>query len=254
MSGRVNSPLFGRALVERTKIDHIRWWVPQPISSMPSLADPSTLITSAVAYTSWPTGVAAKCCYLYCSANRAFTCIQKRSDAIERGVFKIITGVASTCGNVALAPWGRAMDVGDWLRSVGLVQYEPMFRAHEIDDEVLPELSEGDLEKLGVPLGHRKRLMKAIAALDRDGPYRRQLSPVQPRRRTRTSEGGAAILRADEGRLHCRGPDRSRSGLADPIVRPERGRNPLLPQAGLRVVGLLPCSAFDRCRLAAAPA
>ena len=62
---------------------------------------------------------------------------------------------------------GRAMDVGDWLRSVGLAQYEPMFRTHEIDDEVLPELSEGDLEKLGIPLGHRKRLMKAIAALGR---------------------------------------------------------------------------------------
>jgi hypothetical protein len=57
------------------------------------------------------------------------------------------------------------MDVGGWLRSLGLAQYEPMFRAHEIDSEVLPELSEGDLEKLGMPLGHRKRLMKAIAAL-----------------------------------------------------------------------------------------
>jgi hypothetical protein len=40
-----------------------------------------------------------------------------------------------------------------------------MFRAHEIDSEVLPELSEGDLRKLGMPLGHRKRLLKAIAAL-----------------------------------------------------------------------------------------
>jgi class 3 adenylate cyclase len=57
------------------------------------------------------------------------------------------------------------MDVGGWLRSLGLAQYEPMFRAHEIDSEVLPELSEGDLEKLGMPLGHRKRMMKAIAAL-----------------------------------------------------------------------------------------
>jgi class 3 adenylate cyclase/predicted ATPase len=57
------------------------------------------------------------------------------------------------------------MDVGGWLRSLGLAQYEPMFRAHEIDSEVLPELSEGDFEKLGMPLGHRKRLMKAIAAL-----------------------------------------------------------------------------------------
>jgi hypothetical protein len=57
------------------------------------------------------------------------------------------------------------MDVGGWLRSLGLAQYEPIFRAHEIDGEVLPELNEGDLEKLGLPLGHRKRLIKAIAAL-----------------------------------------------------------------------------------------
>jgi predicted ATPase/class 3 adenylate cyclase len=57
------------------------------------------------------------------------------------------------------------MDIGSWLRSLGLEQYEPLFRTHQIDDEVLPELSEGDLEKLGIPLGHRKRLMKAISAL-----------------------------------------------------------------------------------------
>lgn len=63
------------------------------------------------------------------------------------------------------ARWGRTMDVGGWLQSLGLAQYEPMFRAHEIDSEALAELNEGDLEKLGIPLGHRKRLMKAIAAL-----------------------------------------------------------------------------------------
>jgi class 3 adenylate cyclase len=57
------------------------------------------------------------------------------------------------------------MDVGDWLRSLGLGQYEDTFRANEIDTDVLPELTEVDLEKLGVPLGHRKRLLKAIAGL-----------------------------------------------------------------------------------------
>jgi len=57
------------------------------------------------------------------------------------------------------------MDVGDWLRNLGLSQYEAMFRANEIDTDVLPELTETDLEKLGVPLGHRKRLLKAIAGL-----------------------------------------------------------------------------------------
>jgi len=57
------------------------------------------------------------------------------------------------------------MDLGGWLRSLGLDQYEATFRANEIDTDVLPELTETDLEKLGLPLGHRKRLLKAIAGL-----------------------------------------------------------------------------------------
>jgi class 3 adenylate cyclase/tetratricopeptide (TPR) repeat protein len=56
------------------------------------------------------------------------------------------------------------MDVGEWLRSLGLSQYETVFRESEIDTDVLPELTDADLEKLGLPLGHRKRLLKAIAA------------------------------------------------------------------------------------------
>src|SRR5271166_769759 len=48
------------------------------------------------------------------------------------------------------------MDVADWLRSLGLGQYETAFRENGID---------ADLEKLGVLLGHRKRLLKAIGNL-----------------------------------------------------------------------------------------
>src|SRR5438477_11817624 len=63
-------------------------------------------------------------------------------------------------------PWSAAaMDVGGWLRSLGLGQYEALFRASEIDTDILPELTEVDLEKLGVPLGHRKRLLRAISGL-----------------------------------------------------------------------------------------
>ena len=62
-------------------------------------------------------------------------------------------------------PRGRPMDIGDWLRSLGLGQYEDAFRKNEIDSIVLPDLTEGDFEKLGVPMGHRKRLVKAIASL-----------------------------------------------------------------------------------------
>src|SRR5208282_1720284 len=59
-----------------------------------------------------------------------------------------------------------SMDVGDWLRSLGLSQYEVAFRENGIDGDVLVDLSDADLEKLGVlPLGHRKRLLRAIAGL-----------------------------------------------------------------------------------------
>jgi class 3 adenylate cyclase/ABC-type transport system involved in cytochrome c biogenesis ATPase subunit len=61
------------------------------------------------------------------------------------------------------------MDVGGWLRSLGLGQYEALFRASEIDADILPELTEIDLEKLGVPLGHRKRLLRAISGLGAPG-------------------------------------------------------------------------------------
>src|SRR6516165_4639995 len=66
-------------------------------------------------------------------------------------------------------PWSAAMDVGGWLRSLGLGQYVALFRASEIDADILPELTESDLEKLGVPLGHRKRLLRAISGLGAPG-------------------------------------------------------------------------------------
>src|SRR6202171_2644013 len=57
------------------------------------------------------------------------------------------------------------MDVGAWLRGLGLGQYEGAFRENEIESDVLSELTESDLEKLGLPLGPRKRILKAIANL-----------------------------------------------------------------------------------------
>jgi class 3 adenylate cyclase len=57
------------------------------------------------------------------------------------------------------------MDIAAWLRSLALERYEPAFRENEIDAEVLPELTEADLATLGLPLGPRKKLLRAIAAL-----------------------------------------------------------------------------------------
>src|SRR6478609_5174293 len=66
---------------------------------------------------------------------------------------------------IRLGPWSAAMDVGGWLRSLGLGQYEALFRASEIDADILPELTDVDLKELAVPLGHRKRLLRAISGL-----------------------------------------------------------------------------------------
>ena len=62
------------------------------------------------------------------------------------------------------------MDVGEWLRGLGLGQYETVFREHAIDTDVLADLKDGELAEIGVPLGDRKRLLKAIASLGRIEP------------------------------------------------------------------------------------
>jgi hypothetical protein len=61
---------------------------------------------------------------------------------------------------------GTVMDVASWLRSLGLEQYEATFRDNAVDDSVLPDLTDQDLEKLGVLLGHRRKLSRAIANLE----------------------------------------------------------------------------------------
>src|SRR5262249_46295952 len=61
------------------------------------------------------------------------------------------------------------MDVGGWLRGLGLGQYEAAFRENAIDDTVLPSLTAEDLKDLGVSIvGHRRKLLDAIAALRAD--------------------------------------------------------------------------------------
>jgi len=58
------------------------------------------------------------------------------------------------------------MDIGGWLRRLGLEQYEAAFRENKIDDTVLPSLTAEDLKDLGVGfVGHRRKLLDAIAVL-----------------------------------------------------------------------------------------
>jgi class 3 adenylate cyclase/predicted ATPase len=70
------------------------------------------------------------------------------------------------------------MNVRVWLRSLGLGRYEKKFRENRIDFDVLADLAEGDLEELGVPLGDRRRLLRAIAELGAQQPLAAQARPA----------------------------------------------------------------------------
>ena len=62
-------------------------------------------------------------------------------------------------------------DVADWLAGLGLGRYAAAFRENEIDWKALPRLTAEDLSDLGVVLGgHRRKLLAAIAALDKGSP------------------------------------------------------------------------------------
>ena len=58
------------------------------------------------------------------------------------------------------------MDISGWLRRLGLGRYEEKFRENKIDFDVLADLTDGDLQELGVALGDRRRLLRAITELD----------------------------------------------------------------------------------------
>ena len=57
------------------------------------------------------------------------------------------------------------MDIDGWLRGIGLDQYAELFRANDIDIELLGRLTNDDLKDIGVvSFGHRKKLLEAIGA------------------------------------------------------------------------------------------
>lgn len=73
------------------------------------------------------------------------------------------------------------MDVADWLRTLGLAQYVPAFRDNDIDADLLPSLTTDSLKELGIAsLGHRLRLLEAIAALRGPAPTTQQSAIPTP--------------------------------------------------------------------------
>src|SRR5215472_16627556 len=90
------------------------------------------------------------------------------------------------------------MDIGHWLRSLGLGQYESTFGDNKIDAEVLPDLTADDLKDLGVAaVGDRRRLLQAIAALHKQA----RDSTANLSEANQHSDGGSAKAEADRRQL-----------------------------------------------------
>jgi hypothetical protein len=87
------------------------------------------------------------------------------------------------------------MDVEAWLQDLGLERYVPAFRDNDVDAAVLLRLTADDLRELGATsIGHRRRLLDAIAALTEGAPKPAAIpaAPLPnppPRARERRREG-----------------------------------------------------------------
>ena len=69
--------------------------------------------------------------------------------------------------------------VADWLKTLGMSEYAQLFAENRIDLSVLPDLTDQHLKELGVPLGHRLKMLRAVRELS--GPVS---SNLQPERRS----------------------------------------------------------------------
>src|SRR3954463_9381363 len=78
-----------------------------------------------------------------------------------------IPGCAACRSNVLLSAHRCAMTgIAEWLASIGLGEYAERFRENAIDLSVIRDLTEQDLKDIGVLLGHRRKILRAIAELD----------------------------------------------------------------------------------------
>ncbi len=68
--------------------------------------------------------------------------------------------------------------IAQWLEELGLSKYADLFAENEIGLDILPDLTEADLKDLGIPLGDRKRLLKAVAVAELpEGPLEPEAAP-----------------------------------------------------------------------------
>src|SRR5262249_55260984 len=91
--------------------------------------------------------------------------VRPRRNDITCGPSRVISRSLRRGASVKITGERPAMtSAATWLEELGLGEYARVFAEQAIDAEVLPDLTDSDLEKLGIPLGHRRRILRSIAA------------------------------------------------------------------------------------------
>src|SRR5690242_13645881 len=99
---------------------------------------------------------------------------QSRPRSVSAGV-SVQKRPARTLETITVWP-GTMTDVAEWLQAIGLPEYAQRFAENAIDVSVLSDLTDQDLKDLGILLGHRRKMLRAIAEL--------QAAPRTPARTT----------------------------------------------------------------------
>jgi class 3 adenylate cyclase/predicted ATPase len=93
---------------------------------------------------------------------------------------------------------GAAMhEIADWLKKLGMSEYAERFAANDIEIDILPELTDHDLERLGVSLGHRRRILRAIRELGGRAQAASQTAAAAPGRHDNAERRQLTVMFCD---------------------------------------------------------
>ena len=122
--------------------------------------------------------------------------------------------------------------IADWLKTVGMSEYAERFAENDIDTLVLRDLTDQDLKELGVSLGHRRKMLRAIAELPSVAPASLQPALTEPKPQETAERRQVTVCSRT---LSARQPSR-RASTRKTSVRSLRPTRSALPR---------PCSASE---------
>jgi class 3 adenylate cyclase len=87
--------------------------------------------------------------------------------------------------------------IADWLRTLGMSEYAERFAENDIDTSVLRDLTDQDLKELGVSLGHRRKMLRAIAEVSCVAPASPHLASTEPKTQDTAERRQVTVMFSD---------------------------------------------------------